>query len=106
MPPTKKILGSGNKSVQAISTHLLTLANELDELRAKPTEESLEQRAQELDESVQALVEFKLILEILCGRFKKDTDDLFGDHLWESILYRCSRYSATYNTAQPKAPPP
>ena len=104
MAPVKKIVRSGNKSVQAINTHLAVLSNELDELRDRPTEESLQQRAQEYDKSVIALTEFKRSLETLCDSFQQEVDGLFSDLLWESILARCSRYSSTYNCFEKMLP--
>lgn len=86
MPPAKKkTASSGDKSIQAISAELSKLATELDELRARPTEEVLEQRARELKDSVAVVTDFKTRLEDLCERFQTDLEDLFCENLWERI---------------------
>ena len=97
MPPRKSGVKSQSQSVQAVLTHMETISKELAELRAKPTDESLMQRVKVFEADVLSLAEFKLSLENLCERFQHDMDDLFSDNLWQSMLFRCTRYSTTYN---------
>ena len=94
MPPRKK---SKNKCIELISSHLATLSVELEELHAKPTDESLKQRMQEFEKDIASLAEFKLSLEDMCHRLQSEMDDLFSDNLWQSMLYRCTRYRDSYN---------
>ena len=93
MPPRK----SKNKCIELISSHLATLSVELEELHAKPTDESLKQRVKDHEKEVTSLAEFKLSLEDACQRFQHEIDDLFSDNLWQSMLYRCTRYRDSYN---------
>ena len=79
---TVSAVNSSNKAVQAIVTQLTTLSAELDELRGRPTDEVLAKRAQELQESIDTMKNFKTKLEDLCQRVQSDLEDLFCDHRW------------------------
>ena len=94
MPPRKK---SNSQCIEQISGHLATLDREMEELRAKPTDNSLKQRVQEFEKDIASLAEFKLSLEDMCQRLQSEMDDLFSDNLWQSMLYRCTRYRDSYN---------
>ena len=94
MPPRKK---SKSQYIELISGHLATLSVEMEELRAKPTDETLLQRMKDHEKEVTSLAEFKLSLEDLCQRLQSEMDDLFSDNLWQSMLYRCTRYRDSYN---------
>ena len=98
MPPRKK---SKSQYIELISGHLATLSVEMEELRAKPTDETLLQRMKDHEKEVTSLAEFKLSLEDLCQRLQSEMDDLFSDNLWQSMLYRCTRYRDSYNDEVP-----